>query len=355
MSSKRFKAAVIGGSGYGGGEMMRRLLFHPEVELVRVASIDYVDQPLSAAHPNLSGVTDLTFQNISPAEAARGCDVVLLGLPHKVTAAKVPELLEVGVKIVDMSGDFRLSDVAAYNQFYATEHPHPELLDSFVYGLPELNRDRIQGSQCVASPGCFATATELALLPLAKAGLLNGVVHVTAVTGSSGSGAVAKPGTHHPVRAVNLKTYKPLVHQHTPEILETLGAAGASSVELRFVPVSAPLTRGIFVTAMTEVAADTADDAVAEAYDALCANNPFVRRPAGRLPEVAAVAGSNYCEIGFALGEPFDGPAGRQRTVTCFSAIDNLVKGGAGQAIQNMNLVLGVNESLSLQDPGSWP
>jgi len=351
MSSKRFKAAVIGGSGYGGGEMMRRLLLHPDVELARVASIDFVGEPLSAAHPNLTGVTDVRFEDVSPAEAARGCDVALLGLPHKVTAAKVPELLELGVKIVDMSGDFRLSDVAAYNKFYNTEHPHPELLDKFVYGLPELNRERIASSQCVASPGCFATTTELALLPLAGAGLLSGFVHVTAITGSSGSGAAPKPGTHHPIRALNLKTYKPMVHQHTPEITETLTAAGARDLQLRFVPVSAPLTRGIFVSAMTEIPADNDETRIAGLYDQLCAKSPFVRRPTGRLPEVAAISGSNYCEIGFALSEPHDG----LRTITCFSAIDNLVKGGAGQAIQNMNIVLGLDETASLQDPGSWP
>jgi len=135
-TGKRFKAALIGGSGYGGGEMMRRLLIHPEVELVRVASIDFVGDSVSAAHPNLTGVTDLVFEDISPREAAAGCDVALLGLPHKVTAAKVPELVELGVKIVDMSGDFRLSDVAEYQKFYGAVHPCPELLPRFVYGLP---------------------------------------------------------------------------------------------------------------------------------------------------------------------------------------------------------------------------
>src|SRR5688500_1941934 len=247
--AKRFKAAIIGGSGYGGAEMARRLLMHPDVELVRVASIDHVGEPLGAVHPNLDGATDLVFEDIPPAEAARGCDVALLALPHKVTAAKVPELVELGVKIVDMSGDFRLTDAAAYQKYYGNAHPVPHLLGTFVYGLPELNRERIKASKYVASPGCFATTIELAVLPLARAGLLRDVTaHVVGITGSSGSGAAAQEGTHHPVRAVNLKTYKPLVHQHTPEILETLASAGATGVELRFTPVSAPLSRGIFVT-----------------------------------------------------------------------------------------------------------
>lgn len=349
--AKRFKAAIIGGSGYGAAEMLRRLLIHPEVEVVRVASIDLVGEPVWAAHPNLTGLTDLKLENISPAEAARGCDVALLALPHKITASKVPELIELGVKIVDMSGDFRLRDAESYRRFYGGVHPVPQLLGQFVYGLPELNRERIRQARWVASPGCFATATELALIPLAAAGLLQGPVHICAITGSSGSGAAPSAGTHHPVRAVNLKTYKPLVHQHTPEIEETLRDAGAAEVELRFVPVSAPLSRGIFVSAFLEVDAAIDEKRVAALYDDRYRAEPFVRRPPNRLPEVAPVAGSNYVEVGFALGEP----SGKRRTLTVFSAIDNLVKGGAGQAIQNMNLLLGLDERLSLEDPGSWP
>jgi N-acetyl-gamma-glutamyl-phosphate reductase len=350
-TGKRYKAAVIGGSGYGGGEMIRRLLMHPEVELVRVASIDFVGAPVSAAHPNLTGATELLFEDLAPAAAARGCDVALLALPHKVTAAKVPELVAAGVRIVDMSGDFRLKDAAAYERWYGAKHPHPELLASFVYGLPELNRDAIRRARHVASPGCFATTVELALLPLAQAGLLRGPVHVGGITGSSGSGAIASAGTHHPVRAVNLKTYKPLEHQHTPEIVETLEAAGAEDLQLQFVPVSAPLSRGIFVTAFVEVPAQIDEARLARLYDDAYAYEPFVRRPPDRLPEVAAVSGSNHVEVGFAVGDEHAGA----RTVTCFAALDNLIKGGAGQAIQNMNLVLGLDETLSLSDPGSWP
>jgi len=353
MSGRRYKAAIIGGSGYGAGEMLRRLLIHPEVEVVRVASIDHVGKPVWHAHPHLTGLTDLVFEDLTPRDAARGCDVALLALPHKVTAAKVQELVELGVKIVDMSGDFRLTDAAAYQKFYGNAHPHPELLGTFVYGLPELNRARIQASKYVASPGCFATTIELALLPLARAGLLGGATaHVVGITGSSGSGAAPQEGTHHPVRAVNLKTYKPLVHQHTPEILETLVSAGAAGVELRFTPVSAPLSRGIFATIYLELDAAAVDGPrLAALYDEAYAKEPFVRRPTIRLPEVAAVAGSNYAEVGFAAGDAVSG----KRTVVLFSAIDNLIKGGAGQAIQNMNLVLGLDEKLSLQDPGGWP
>jgi N-acetyl-gamma-glutamyl-phosphate reductase len=351
--AKRFKAAIIGGSGYGGAEMARRLLMHPDVELVRVASIDHVGESLGAVHPNLDGATDLVFEDLTPSAAADGCDVALLALPHKVTAAKVPELIAAGVKIVDMSGDFRLRDAAVYEKFYGARHPHPELLAStFVYGLPELNRAEIKKAKYVASPGCFATTIELALLPLARAGMLShAVVHVQGITGSSGSGIAPQAGTHHPSRAGNLKTYKPLEHQHVPEIVQTLADAGAASVQIRFVPVSAPLTRGIFATCFIELPAEVDSGKLAALYDELYKREPFVRRPHQRLPEVVAVAGSNYAEVGFAVGPVVDG----KRTITCFSAIDNLIKGGAGQAIQNMNLVLGCDEKASLEDVGNWP
>jgi N-acetyl-gamma-glutamyl-phosphate reductase len=350
---KRFKAAVIGGSGYGGAELIRRLILHPEVELVRVASVDYVGEPLSAAHPNLEGLTALRFEDIPPEKAAAGMDVVLLGLPHKISAQKVPGIIETGARIVDLSGDFRLKDAAAYERYYGARHPSVQLLSQFVYGLPELNRDRIRGARYVASPGCFATTIELGLLPLAKAGLLAGAVEVVGITGSSGAGVIPTATTHHPTRAVNLRTYKPLEHQHIPEIAETLTQAGARELQIRFVPVSAPLPRGIFATSFAHVAGDVTVERVREAFARTFEGEPFVRVPKKRLPEVAAVSGSNYVEVGFALAETTD--ADGRRTVSCFSVTDNLIKGGAGQGIQNMNLMLGLDERLTLEDPGAWP
>jgi N-acetyl-gamma-glutamyl-phosphate/LysW-gamma-L-alpha-aminoadipyl-6-phosphate reductase len=350
---KRFRASVVGGSGYGGAEIIRRLLIHPEVELVRVASIDHVGEPVGAVHLPLTGRTNLRFENLSPTEAAAGCDVVLMGLPHKVSAEKAPAVLDTGVKVVDMSGDFRLRDAATYARFYGAVHPCPALLGTFVYGLPELNREAIRGARAVASPGCFATTVELGLLPLARSGKLRGLVQVVGMTGSSGSGVQPSAGTHHPVRAVNLKTYRVLDHQHTPEILETLAAAGAADVHLRFVPVSAPLSRGILATSFVEVDAAETVDSIAALYTASYAREPFVRFVRDRLPEVAAVSGSNFAEVGFTLGQPE--PRAGTRTLVVVSATDNLIKGGAGQAIQNMNLMLGLPETLSLEDSGPWP
>jgi N-acetyl-gamma-glutamyl-phosphate reductase len=349
---KRYRAAVVGGSGYGGAEMIRRLLIHPEVELVRVASVDFVGEPLSAAHPSLEGATGLVFENVPPREAAAGMDVVLLGLPHKVTAQKVPELAALpGIKVVDMSGDFRLKSAESYERWYGQKHPCPERLADFVYGLPELNREKIRKARFVASPGCFATTIELGLLPLARAGLLEGVVHVQGITGSSGAGVVPTATTHHAVRAGNLRTYKPLEHQHVPEITETLAAAGARDLQLRFVPVSAPLARGILATSFVELPEEWTEERLRKLYEDAYAGEPFVRVPRKRLPEVAAVSGSNHAEVGVAAGPA---RAGR-RTATLFSALDNLVKGGAGQAIENMNLVLGLPEAMSLEDTGPWP
>jgi N-acetyl-gamma-glutamyl-phosphate reductase len=349
---KRFRAAVIGGSGYGGAEMIRRLLVHPDVELCRVASVDLVGEPLGAAHPSLEGRSALVFEDLAPAAAAAGMDVVLLALPHKVTAKKVPELVAMpGLKVVDMSGDFRLRDAAAYERFYGQAHPHPELLGTFVYGLPELNRERIRAARHVAAPGCFATAIELALLPLARAGLLDGPIHVQGITGSSGSGAAPQATTHHPVRAGNLRAYKPLWHQHVPEIEAALAVAGARDLQLRFVPVSAPLVRGILVTAFVELPEEWSGERLDAPYRETFAGEPFVRVPAKRLPEVAAVSGSNFAEVGVSAGPAWRG----RRTVTAIAAIDNLVKGGAGQAVQDMNLMLGLDERASLEDPGPWP
>src|SRR5512146_444347 len=321
---KRYRAAVIGGSGYGGAELIRRLLIHPDVELVRVASVDHVGEPLGDAHPSLEGVSGMVFEDLAPAAAAQGVDVVLLGLPHGVSSLKMPELLASSARIVDMSGDFRLADAAAYERYYRQRHPHPDLLERAVYGLPELNRERIRGARLVASPGCFATTVELALLPAARAGLAAGVVHVQGITGSSGSGASPSAGTHHPVRAGNLRTYKPLEHQHIPEILQTLSQAGARDVELRFVPVSAPLVRGIFATCFVEVPQEWDEARLRALYLDAYEDEPFVRVPRRRLPEVAAVSGSNHAEVGVVAG-----PArGGLRTVTLFGATDNLVKGG---------------------------
>jgi N-acetyl-gamma-glutamyl-phosphate/LysW-gamma-L-alpha-aminoadipyl-6-phosphate reductase len=350
---KRFRAAIYGGSGFAGAELVRRLLMHPDIQLARVCSIDHVGLPLSEAHPHLEGMTPLTFERMAPEEAVKDVDIVLLGLPHEASIDVVAALEHTDVRVIDMSGAFRQKDPAVYRKYYGSTHPRPELLEKFVYGLPELNRERLRGARFVASPGCFATTIELSLLPLARRGLLEGPVQAVAVTGSSGSGVTPTATTHHPVRAQNLRTYKPLEHQHVPEIEATLNAAGGKDVSVDFVPVSAPLVRGIFSTAFARVAATTSDTTIELAFADAYGNEAFVRVPKRRLPEVVAVSGSNYAEVGFKVSPP-DERSGT-KLVTCFGALDNLVKGGAGQAVQNMNLMLGLDETTTLSDVGGWP
>jgi N-acetyl-gamma-glutamyl-phosphate reductase len=352
----RLKATLIGGTGYGGAELLRRLLFHPNVEVTRVTAADNIGKKVGDVHFSLGSVTSLTFEQVPAAEAAKGSDVVFLALPHKTTAKVVLEILDSGYggRIVDMSGDFRLRDPALYEKFYGVAHPRPAMLTdgAFVYGLPELNRSAIKAAKYVASPGCFATTIALGLYPLAKAGLLEGAVQTVAATGSSGSGANPVIGTHHPLRASNLRTYKPLDHQHIPEIVQTLGAAGAKGLALEFVPVSAPLPRGIFATSFVDLPAAVSKDQLTAAWKAAFANEPFIRIVEGdRQPEVVAVSGGNYVEVGFTLGPVL----GARRRVVCFSALDNLVKGGAGQSIQAFNVMMGFEEKATLAEPGLWP
>ncbi|HXK20677.1 MAG TPA: N-acetyl-gamma-glutamyl-phosphate reductase [Polyangiaceae bacterium] len=345
------KIVLLGASGFAGAELLRRLLRHPAAEVIRVGAKDHVGQNVAAAHPNLEGVTALTFEDLPAAEAIAGAEIVIMGLPVAASLEVVTASEVSGARIIDMSGAFRVPDAAAFERYYGSVHPRPELLGQFVYGLPELNREKIRGARFVASPGCFATTIELGLLPLAEAGLLEGSVQVVGITGSSGAGAVATATTHHPVRANNLRTYKPLEHPHTAEIVATLTAAGGRLSGLHFVPVSAPLARGIFATSFVQIPARVGGAELRERYRSRYAGERFVKLPERRLPEVVAVSGSPHAEVGWTLGPV----AGDARLLTVFSALDNLIKGGAGQAIQNLNLMLGVDEATTLDDFGPFP
>jgi N-acetyl-gamma-glutamyl-phosphate reductase len=254
------------------------------------------------------------------------------------------------LRVLDLSGAFRVKNAQDYEKFYGHAHPLPHLLGQFVYGLPEITRSQLANARFVASPGCFATCVQLGLLPLARAGYLQGSVHSVGLTGSSGSGASASLTTHHPTRALNLRSYRPLTHQHQPEIVESLTAQGAKDLSLSFVPISAPLSRGIFVTSFVELPAEIAER-TPELYAKAYGSEPFVRIPQGRLPEVIAVAGSNFAEVGSVLGPV----TGGKRVVTLFSALDNLIKGGAGQAVQSLNLMFGLDERTALDDRGGFP
>ncbi len=358
----KYRAAVVGGTGYGGAELIRLLLAHPEVALTRVASVrdtagSYVGKPVESVHRNLTN-TGLCFEQMSVSEVARGVDVVFLGLPHKVSCSLAPELAPVEARVIDLSGDYRLRDKAQYQKYYGIEHPYPEQLEGhWTFGLPELYRSKIRESRRVASPGCFATAVMLGLLPLAKAGLLSGAVQTVAATGSSGSGATAREGTHHPLRVNNMKIYKPLQHQHVPEIEQVLRDAGemfdrSSPFKLFFVPVSAPLARGILANSFVRVPASTTPEHVDAIFHGFYEEAPLVRTLGSKShAEVVAVKGSIWTDISWSLSPP----DGAQRQLLVSSAIDNLVKGGAGQAVQSMNLMLGLPEQTGIDAPALWP
>lgn len=346
----QFTAGVYGATGYIGAELLRRLLIHPAVSVRRVCADDHLGQTLAAAQPHLEGWSDLRYEPI-PDHDADPPDVLFLALPHHVSWRVVQQLAHTKTRIIDCSGAFRLRDPAVYSQHYGQVHPHPDLLERFVYGLPEINRPTLRGAQYVASPGCFATCIELGLLPLAKASVLSGHVDTVGITGSSGAGSVALTTTHHPSRSGNLRVYKPLSHPHAPEIEAALTGSGASGLHLNFVPVASPLVRGILATSLVRIKGQVSQAELDSWVDACYGDAKFTRRPRTRLPEVVAVAGSNFAEVGLVAGPVVDG----MQTITCVSALDNLMKGGAGQAIQNMNLMLGLDETSGLWDPGGYP
>lgn len=348
-----YKAAIIGGSGYGGAELCRQLLQHGDVELVTVSSIDFVGQKLGDVHLNLEGLTDLRFEKIPATEVVKGVDVVFLGLPHTVSSSIAGEIRDTDATIIDLSGDFRLLNVDDYNYNYSTTHPYPEMLGSYVYGFPELNREQIQTAKRIASPGCHATAVGLGLLPLAKAGLLDGPVFTTSATGSSGAGAYPKPVTHHAVRVNNLKLYGILKHVHRYEIARLAREAGATeNFSLEMTAISAPLTRGILAHTMLEIPAHFDEAAVMELYQGTYGDQPMVKVLTNRTPQTVAIVGTCYAEVGFTLGPV----RGDKRTLVSISALDNLLKGGAGQAVQSMNISLGLADDAGhVGYMGIWP
>ncbi len=334
------RAAIVGGTGYGGMELLRLLLDHPRVKVTAITSRTETGA-VADSHPHLRGFTDLSFTAARATDLARENDLLFFATPHGVSAREAPAVLDLSpdVRIVDLSGDFRLDSAALYEEHYGKAHPHPERLADAVYGAPECGRrEDIRGARLVANPGCHALATILAVWPLARAGLVAGRVSVASVTGSSGSGATPGPGTHHPERFTNFRAYKPLQHQHVPEILRALHGEAA----IDFVPHSAPFARGIHVTAFVPLPAGgeaAAHAALHAAYDA----EPFVRLVPST-PEVRAVLGTNFADIALVA---------RDGIAVVMVAIDNLGKGMAGTAVQNCNLMLGLPETTGLRRPGA--
>jgi N-acetyl-gamma-glutamyl-phosphate reductase common form len=343
--TSRIRVGIFGGSGYGGSELLRILLPHPNAEITFVTANEHAGKLVGEVHRSLLGLTDLKLSKV-PEDLAnlKDLDCAFLALPHG-QAMEIAPRLPTNVKVIDLSGDFRLRDKGEFEQHYSREHTAMDSQADFVYGLTETNRDAIRDARLISNPGCFATATLLGLAPLVAGDLIEGRVVVDAKTGSSGSGAKAAANTHHPQRVNSFYAYKPFTHQHVPEVEQELRAVGNWNSELVFMTHSLPVARGIFASIYVETKQEMNEDEVRSIFSEFYNGSFFVRLVKGS-PDINWVKTTNFCDLGFAT-------RGRQGVV--FSALDNLVKGAAGQAIQNMNLMFGLDEKTGLMLIGTNP
>lgn len=338
------KVAVIGGSGYAGAELVRLVLGHPRLELTYVTSTRHEGKRLSSLYPNLSKQTTLTYERFSAAESVEKAELFLVALPHGRSMDIIPQILEGASGVVDLGGDFRLSDAQMYKDWYGFSHINPDYLGKAVYGLPEINREAIAKASLVANPGCYPTSVILALAPLAKGGHIGlEAVLVDSKSGISGAGRQAKPHLHFPAVNENLSAYSVSGHQHIPEMEEQLSVLGDSLVKITFVPHLVPMTRGVFSTVYLERPGNMTVEELVQLYEDFYSGAPFVNvLEGGCLPGTKDVTGSNYCHLGLSV----DARTGK---VVILSVLDNLVKGAAGQAIQNLNLMAGFDEEEGLK------
>jgi N-acetyl-gamma-glutamyl-phosphate reductase len=336
--------AIIGASGYTGVELARLLSNHPEVRLTLVTSRQFEGQPLSQVFPNLRSKVDLLCENPDIGRLCDRADLYFTAVPHKTAMDLVPHLRRAGKKVVDLSADFRLRDQSVYEEWYQS-HSSAQLLSEAVYGLPELYRDSIAGSSLVANPGCYPTSIILGLAPLLKAGVIDSdTIIADSKSGTSGAGRSAQIGSLFCEVTDGFRAYKVGgVHRHTPEIEQELSLLGGRDITISFTPHLLPLSRGILSTIYARLQPGQTESTIHQFYQAMYADEPFVRvLPPGNLPATQYVRGSNFCDIGFTI----DRRTGR---IIVLSAIDNIVKGAAGQAIQNMNIMCGFDETKGLE------
>lgn len=341
------KVGIVGGTGYTGVELLRLLVLHPEVELHAVTSRSESGLSVADLYPNLRGRLDLAFSEPS-LESLSQCDFVFFATPNGVAMEMVPDLLKAGVKIVDLAADFRLKDAAEWEKWYGMPHACADVLSSAVYGLPEVNRAAIKQAKLVANPGCYPTAVLLGFLPLLELGIVDpSRLIADSKSGASGAGRQAHLNMLLCEASESFKAYGVAGHRHLPEIKQGLNLAAEEQVGLTFVPHLVPMIRGIHATLYSTLTAKGKD--LQEIFEARYANEPFVDvLPPGGLPETRSVKGSNYCRI--AVHQPQGGDV-----VVVLSVIDNLVKGAAGQAVQNMNLMCGFEETLGLSHVALMP
>ncbi|MEB3755277.1 MAG: N-acetyl-gamma-glutamyl-phosphate reductase [Desulfurococcales archaeon] len=343
------KIAVLGGSGYTGGELLRLLSMHSEAEVVLATSREYAGKPIHYAHPGLHGVyRGLKFSRVD-IDRILEADVVFNALPHRVGAELTGIAVDAGIYVVDLSADYRLRSLEVYEKWYG-KHPRPDLLGKSAYGLPEINRSEIKSSKFVSSPGCNATATILAAAPLAAAGLIGDSLVSDVKAGSSEGGSKPSRGSHHSERTGSVRPYTPGGHRHQAEVKQELERISSKSIRVSLIPHAVPVVRGALASIHTFL--DSVDpEEVASAYTRFYINERFIRLTrfsALKYPDVKNVVGSNFADIGYAV----DSYTGR---VSGFAAIDNLVKGAAGQAVQNMNIMLGLPEDEGLRIPPLRP
>jgi N-acetyl-gamma-glutamyl-phosphate/LysW-gamma-L-alpha-aminoadipyl-6-phosphate reductase len=347
------KAAIIGGAGYAGGELLRLLLSHPEVQVTQVTSERLGGKFVHSVHPNLRRRTELKFQ---PRAALEPVDVLFVAMPHGQTSREIDSLTPLAKTIIDLSADFRLRDGAQYPIWYGWDHPRPELLSDFVYALPELHREEIRRANRLSTGGCLATAAILGLYPLAHAGVLDPAVPlvIEGKSGSSAGGAEPGPGSHHPHRSGEMRSFAPTSHRHTAEIIQELGAATSKQAPaIAFSGTAVEAVRGILVTAHAYLKDDLADRDLWKIYRSAYANEPFMRivkesQGIHRAPNPKILSGTNYCDVGFER-DP------HSRRVVVMSAIDNLMKGAAGQAVHALNVHCGWDERAGLEFGGLYP
>jgi len=350
MTSRKLKVAVAGATGYTGVELLRLLLGHPDVELVAVTSETYAGLPIGEAFPSLSGLLELTCVRLEPDTLASMADFVFLALPHKASMAAVARLYPLGCRLIDLSADFRLKNASLYERWYSASHLAPELLKEAAYGLPELNREEVVHSRLVAVPGCYPTGALLGLAPLVKAGLVDlDSIIIDAISGASGAGRKLELYLHFSELNENLKAYGVVGHRHTPEIEQELSHMVGKEVKVTFTPHLAPMTRGILSTIYCSLREERETSELLGLFQDFYRDDPFIRVfPEGKFPQTKAVLSSNFCDIGLAV----DRRTGRTLVIT---AIDNLVKGASGQAVQVMNLIAGLDERTGLLAPGLFP
>ncbi len=345
------KVGIQGASGYTGGELVRLLARDPEVSIEFATSQRFAGQPMSTIYPHLKNGPELICTPLDDLSVVDGCDLVFCALPHVTSMEVVPELLEKGVKVVDLSADFRITDPEVYKKWYGEEHKAPHLLQEAVYGLPELvDRERISDARLVANPGCYPTSALLALAPLLQSGLIDPeCIVIDSKSGTSGAGRSPSQGTLFSEVSEGFRSYKAVGHRHTPEIEQGLGSICGKKVKVRFSPHLLPQSRGILTTCHLKPVVEKSFAKWQQLFADFYAGERFVRvLDVGELPGTNHVRGSNYCHLAVA-------PDSRSGWLVVVSVIDNLVKGAAGQAVQNMNIMFGRAEDKAIDQLPLFP